>query len=499
MMWPGELIALCALVLSISQAQAVIRRRENARKASSSEPKNALSLTASSKSSSGGGSSSRGSSKGSIATASSSSSGRRLSIPTNTNWGTTECKHWPNFYLQDYQPESGEDYLESYGLGELLPLADVTIVGLYFADAEECRIQATRQNDLTADLAKANPDIVVHNVMLNFYMPYSCITTECTPSYINYPFFLPWYTDQCYGYVGGCSPTDPALSLEKWQTPLSNVTTMPFFQDTEWDNVWDDFGGGKGDIFIYDGVGRLYTYICNSANGCSTNFPASLGPLTNETAYNYVIDQALEAAKSNGTERCKTFKDDDNPTPIVYDDVWYYYYYYENVDDDDKKGDDDKKSDDDKKGDDDKKSDDDKSDDTAAAATEGDANGMAKGDDDGDDDDGDDDTVPKAQKKHNKSYKGYGTGDKKGIPSYVLASLIAVLAFGVSAGIFYLRRRFLQDSGMTASTYYGGGTGHKFDRLPTAEGSDNMPDNQLEVEMRAPGRGSKDDGSYGSL
>lgn len=453
-------------------------------------------------------------------------------MPTNTYWGTTSCKHWPQFHLQDYQPESGADYLESYGLGDMLPLADVTIVGLYFADSEECRVQAQRQNDLTADLARENSDIVIHNVMLNYYMPMSCVTKECVPSWYSYPFYMPWYTDQCYGYVGGCSSTDSALTLEKWQLPLSNVTSIPLFQDTEWDNIWDDFGGGRGDLFIYDGIGRLYSYISETPG--TSGFPAVTGQLTNDSVYSFVKSEALAAAKSNGTERCKTYKDDDNPTPINYDDVWHYYYY---GDDDDssskkKKGDDDDSK---KKGDDDdsskkKKSDDDKDDDKSAdATTEGD--GAATGDaasetaaaeeDDGwrpgmhgtgDDDDYDDDAFWN-NKKAKKTYKGYGT-KKGGIPSYIVASLIAVLAFAVSAGIFWLRRNYLQANGGGMSYYSPAGSGggssgigsstHGFMKLPTSDaGSSSLPDNQLEVEMRAPGVTSparvKDEGSYGSL
>ena len=456
--------------------------------------------------------------------ASSSSTRRRLDMPTNTYWGTTSCKHWPQFHLQDYQPESGSDYLESYGLGDMLPLADVTIVGLYFSDSDECRVQAQRQNDLTADLARENSDIVVHNVMLNYYMPMSCVTKECVPSWYSYPFYMPWYTDQCYGYVGGCSSTDTALTLEKWQLPLSNVTSIPLFQDTEWDNIWDDFGGGRGDLFIYDGVGRLYSYISETPG--SSGFPAVSGQLTNDSVYSFVKSEALAAAKSNGTERCKTYKDDDNPTPINYDDVWYYYYYGDDDSSKKKKGDDDdskKKGDDDdsskkKKGDDDDK-DDDKSADTATgdAASE---TATAEEDDGwrpgmhgtGDDDDYDDDDAFWNNKKTKKTYKGYGT-KKGGIPSYIVASLIAVLAFAVSAGIFWLRRNYLQASGGGMSYYSPAGTGgssgvggitHGFMKLPTSDaGSSSLPDNQLEVEMRAPGVTSparvKDEGSYGSL
>jgi len=448
-------------------------------------------------------SSRRASSSSNLRSTSKSGGRRRLDVPASTYWGTTTCKHWPQFHLQDYQPESNEDYLESYGLGDILPLADVTIVGLYFADSEECRTQAIRQNDLVADIAKENSKFVVHNVMLNYYMPLSCLEKECVPSWYNYPFFMPWYTDQCYGYVGGCSSTDSALTLEKWQLPLSNVTTMPLFQDTEWDNIWDDFGGGRGDLFIYDGIGRLYTYVSQSPG--SSGFPASLGPITNDTVYSYVKSQAIEAAKSNGTERCKTFKDDDNPQPFNYDDVFYYYYYSDDNDDDDDSSKKKKKGDDDDDDDDDDNDDDDKAAAASSTSSSSGATSEATTTDDwwrpglhnaGDDDYDDDDTFYK-NKKAKKTYKGYGTEKSHGIPSYVTASIIAVIAFAISAGIFWLRRRYYQNSG-TLSTTYGYG------KLPTAEGMGNtLPGEQLEVEMRAPGtsptRGSKDDGSYGSL
>jgi len=304
--------------------------------------------------------------RGSVAAGSSSGSARhrKLSVPAPTYWGTKDCKHWPQFHLQDYQPESNEDYLESYGLGDILPLADVTIVGLYFADSAECRTQA------------------------------------------------------------------------------------------------------------------------------------------------------IAAGQSNGTERCNTFKDDDNPTPINYDDVWQYYYYSEEDDDDNssaKKKSDDDDADDDKsskkkKSDDDDDDDDDEDDKDATATSAEDAASAAATDDgwrpglhNAGDDDADDDDVFWSGKHSKKTYKGYGTEKSKGIPSYVTASLIAVLAFAISAGIFWLRRRYYQENGTVGSTYgYG--------KLPMADGSGVVADTQLEVEMRAPGvgtaspaRGSKDDGSYGSL
>jgi len=507
-------LRLAAVALQLAAAQGAARGASGDKaKKGSSRPVTTVAMR-DMRSSSRGSSQSRGASsmRGSVAAGSSSGSARhrKLSVPAPTYWGTKDCKHWPQFHLQDYQPESNEDYLESYGLGDILPLADVTIVGLYFADSAECRTQAIRQNDLAADIAKSDPDLVVHNVMLNYYMPMSCLEKECVPSWYNYPFFMPWYTDQCYGYVGGCSSTDAALTLDNWQLMLSNVTTIPLFQDTEWDNIWDDFGGGRGDVLIYDGIGRLYSYVSETPG--SSGFPASGAPLTNDTVYDFVKTQAIAAGRSNGTERCKTFKDDDNPTPINYDDVWQYYYYSEEDDDDNssaKKKSDDDDADDDKsskkkKSDDDDDDDDDDKDATATSA--GDAASAAATDDgwrpglhNAGDDDADDDDVFWSGKHSKKTYKGYGTEKSKGIPSYVTASLIAVLAFAISAGIFWLRRRYYQENGTVGSTYgYG--------KLPMADGSGVVADTQLEVEMRAPGvgtaspaRGSKDDGSYGSL
>ena len=87
----------------------------------------------------------------------------------------------------------------------------------------------------------------------------------------------------------------------------------------------------------------------------------------------------------------------------------------------------------------------------------------------------------------------------KGIPSFGPASRSSGVAFAIPAGSFWLRRRSQEGAG-------GGSAGYGYGKLPTADGgSSSVADTQLEVEMRAPGggpvpvRGSKDDGSYGSL
>jgi hypothetical protein len=96
---------------------------------------------------------------------------------------------------------------------------------------------------------------------------------------------------------------------------------MPIFQDTLWTDVWDGFGGARGDIFVYDSNRRLYQYFCAdqsiafaaSADGASwfkslCNSPIP-GGLANSTNYARVRDAAVRAGESD--HRCKSFDGDD--------------------------------------------------------------------------------------------------------------------------------------------------------------------------------------------
>jgi len=92
-----------------------------------------------------------------------------------------------------------------------------------------------------------------------------------------------------------------------------------------------------------------------------------------------------------------------------------------------------------------------------------------------------------------------------GTPSYVIASFVALFAFGISAFGFYMRWKWSQNEAPEAP---GSGGATKFTRLPTTESPDvfSGPDNQLELELRGPsakGGGGKvssaSDGAYGSI
>jgi hypothetical protein len=68
-------------------------------------------------------------------------------IPEPTAFGTVECKEWPIFELQDYNPATHATYLQSYGLGDIQPGADVTIVGLYMADSPKSQAAIVYKNE----------------------------------------------------------------------------------------------------------------------------------------------------------------------------------------------------------------------------------------------------------------------------------------------------------------------------------------------------------------
>lgn len=48
----------------------------------------------------------------------------------------------------------------------------------------------------------------------------------------------------------------------EFQAQLAGMAPMmPVFQDTEEDNVWDEFGGEHDDLFVYDRNGKLFTWL----------------------------------------------------------------------------------------------------------------------------------------------------------------------------------------------------------------------------------------------
>ena len=113
-------------------------------------------------------------------------------LPIPTGYGTVECKLWPAFHLQDYNPASDVTYLQLYGLADIQPWSPVTVIGMYFADQEECQAAAVLQEQIGNDLISEIENFTIHNVILNYYSPYECALTECETWWYN-PFMFPWY------------------------------------------------------------------------------------------------------------------------------------------------------------------------------------------------------------------------------------------------------------------------------------------------------------------
>eukprot|EP01035_Chromulina_nebulosa_P017359 gene17359-22906_t len=210
--------------------------------------------------------------------------------------------------------------MSSYGIDDIKPHGDVTIVGLYYSDSQISQEQVPQQEELGKDLI--NEGFRVVNVAINNYAPKSCaLESDCKPTWWYFPWY-PSYSSQCQDYIDGCPPNDPRLHASAWQRPFTNLTTIPFFQDKEWQDTWDKFGGGENDIFIYDSQGKLFKYICSS----TTCGESSIGTITTATGYEYVKTIAEEAAKGNSTLRCSGFNEDD--WYYGYADIADYYYYY---------------------------------------------------------------------------------------------------------------------------------------------------------------------------
>ena len=133
-----------------------------------------------------------------------------------TYWGTYNCAAIPEFTLLDKNPASGVKYNTEYGLYDLDPsVADIIIVGLYFADSADSWANAKRQDDLGKELIQEGYS--VKNVALNYYAPLSCVLDgECVNFWWNSPSFFPSY-DNCMGYIAGCEPADYRL-IERYVT-----------------------------------------------------------------------------------------------------------------------------------------------------------------------------------------------------------------------------------------------------------------------------------------
>lgn len=97
-------------------------------------------------------------------------------LPQPTGYGTVVCKKWPILKLQDYNPNSQDSYMNSYWLDDISSSqnADVTVVGLYFADSEDCQEAAALQEQLGFEIEAEYGNITVQNIALNYYAPYSC-------------------------------------------------------------------------------------------------------------------------------------------------------------------------------------------------------------------------------------------------------------------------------------------------------------------------------------
>jgi hypothetical protein len=129
-----------------------------------------------------------------------------IDLPNPTGWGAKLCKRWPHFALQDYNADSGKDYLQFYGLDDIheMKKSDVTILGLYFSDLASCQESVIFHEKLKTDIEKKHKKLKVTVVAINFWAPYSCATLECTETQTTWT-WTPW-VDNCVNYIGGCPP-----------------------------------------------------------------------------------------------------------------------------------------------------------------------------------------------------------------------------------------------------------------------------------------------------
>jgi hypothetical protein len=66
---------------------------------------------------------------------------------------------------------------------------------------------------------------------------------------------VPYYFTFAFNNYEFVFQGDSRLQVDNWQAQLYNVTNMPILQDSYWVDAWERFGGGEGDIFIYDSDG----------------------------------------------------------------------------------------------------------------------------------------------------------------------------------------------------------------------------------------------------
>jgi hypothetical protein len=59
-----------------------------------------------------------------------------------------------------------------------------------------------------------------------------------------------------------CDPFDSKLMFQNWQKPLiSAAPDLYVVQDMANINLWDEIGCGHDDLLIYDGRGRVFSYL----------------------------------------------------------------------------------------------------------------------------------------------------------------------------------------------------------------------------------------------
>ena len=241
-----------------------------------------------------------------------------------TYWGTTECQQYPDFLLQNYQPQNSSNevikYMESYTVDDLISTdTEIIIIGLYYADSTLSQQYAQYQQELGNKLIKQG--YIITNIVINNYAPYSCTQeTKCQSTFWYKP-WKPWTSPECENFIAGCAPDDVRLKYENWQAKLIDIVSdLPVLQDVEWEDAWNRLGGGENDIFVYDSTKRLYKYIC-SKQTCGESAP---GQLDTDDGFDYVYDLISKANGKDSKDRCEDFHDD-TVKDYGNDDKYYSY------------------------------------------------------------------------------------------------------------------------------------------------------------------------------
>jgi len=145
------------------------------------------------------------------------------------------------------------------------------------------------------DYFLATEDLAINVVGVNNKFPMECAMEPCAPSELNH---------DCLDYWGSCPPDAPALAYNNWQglMRVNKTAEMPLFQDTQDADVWNrEYGGGHDDLFIYDGQGKLYAYVCSSKT-CSAPFLDN--SLMTPGGYENIKSLIGLAARSSSSLRC---------------------------------------------------------------------------------------------------------------------------------------------------------------------------------------------------